>query len=212
MIIDQMTLRIKNIIFFKTVCVFFGYILISYAINTISDSYVAINNQNEKAKQMLTEAEERLKALNNQNNELTEAISKYKSLQTVSQKHFECFDKFEYQKNIRNIEKNFKLGNQAGIYISSSSAAKKNQPTRTVLLKTTTVKINYSLDKLLDAINFAKEVYKTSPQYSLIRSFHIEAHDSITPNIAKLLDTSNDIDLVSSELTMEVREIDLNAK
>lgn len=212
MIIDQMTLRIKNIIFFKTVCVFFGYILISYTINTIADSYAAINSQNEKAKQMLTEAEERLKALSNQNNELTEAISKYKSLQIVSQKHFECFDKFEYQKNIRNIEKKFKLGNQVGIYISSTSSAKKNQPNRTVLLKTTTVKINYSLDRLLDALNFAREVYKTSPQYSLIRSFYIEAHDSITPNIAKLLDTSNDIDLVSSELTMEVREIDLNAK
>ncbi len=212
MIINQMTLRIKNIIFFKTVCVFFGYVIISYTINTVSANLASLNLQKLKAVEMLSEAEERLTALDNKNNELTEAITKYTSLKTSSQKYAECFDKFEYQKNIKNVEKKFKLSPPSEIYISSASAPKKNQPTRTVSLKTTLAKISFSLDTIQDAINFAKEVYSASPQYTIIRSLNIETHDSITPNIAKLLDSSNDIDLISSELAMEVREIDLNVK
>lgn len=206
-----MTLRVKNIIFFKIVCACLSYAVISYLINIYSDELSNSEIKNIKANSITQEAKNRLKVFTLNNEDISESVKTYQQLKKNENMNIEeCYDKMIYHNKIASLEKSFKLPSSVSIYSSSNSVVKKDQPKKSVLLKTTSVFLKYNIDSFYSALLFSRQAYEFLPQYNLVRSIEISRNNTITPVLAKWFEHTSTVDLISVKLNMEVKEINLN--
>jgi hypothetical protein len=211
MIINEMTLKIKNIIFFKFVFFTFIISIIFYQISLSNISNEEIKAKIYRTNQLVVESEERLRVLESENDNLKEAIAEYHNLKnTINLSDLDCFNKLDYEKKIRNIESQFNLKSKTNIFASSNSIIKKDQPKKSVVLKTTTVKLSYNIDNFHNAIKYALNAYNLLPQYNLVRSIEITKESVITPTIASLINNDNNSFFIDVNLNLEVKELNLN--
>jgi hypothetical protein len=210
MIIENITLRVKNVIFFKIVTIsllFIGFsYYISFANEDLIDTKIKFNNANLN----LNEAHSRLEILGKNNEEMNIAITKYKHLKNTKDIPDECFDKNVYSANLRKIESKYALKNKIDIFTSSMSTIKKNQPVKTISLRTTSVNLIYFNEDFINSVKIAKEAFESLPSYNFITAFEIKRNSILTPQVMKWVEKSNIVDLISSNVTMEVKELDLN--
>lgn len=212
MIVEQMTLRVKNIIFFKAVCVCISLVILSYLINSTSDELQSCEERNIAATNKLIEEENRLNALKEDNAKLQEVIQTYQSLKQNQELNLakNCFDKASYQNKILASEKEFGLNDSSTIKVSEQAPSKINKLQKTIILNKASVLVEYHLDNFLNSIRFAQRAYETMPKNTVINSFEVTKHTSLTPVIASWLDKSDDVDLISVSLDMELRTIGLS--
>lgn len=212
MIIEEMTLRVKNILFFKAVCITISIISLTYLIDKISTDTIQTAEKYSKAKEMLSNVMERFNAINKQSEDLAGAITKYQNLKKIASSHIDddCFNKEAYEKSINNAATLNGLKDPATIFISSGLENKMNQRTESIFLKTTNIKLQYHLDSFLTAVTFARNAYNSLPIYSTVKNMLIEKHVSLTPSLVNWLTTANEPDLTITTINMEVRELSLN--
>lgn len=211
MIVDKITLRVKNIIFFKIVLLSIITTGIIYLLSTRKDAYSFMQYHFLKMETLLKEAEDRVAALDGKNESLQLAIHQYQQLKATENISLEeCFDKSLYQQKIDGIEKNFAIKGKVNIFASSNAALKKDQPKQSIMMKASTVSLSYTVDNMLTAIKFAEQAYTLLPAYHIVRSIVITRQNVITPENAMLFDDTSNSELCSTRLDLEVKEIHLN--
>jgi len=212
MIINEMTLSIKNILFFKAVCITIAVICLTYTINELSTEVTQSNDNYSKASIIYSGALERFNAINKQSENLDEAMAKYQTLKKIATSHIDddCFNKEAYETSILNASKTNGIKDNPAVFISSGLGSRINPQNESILLKVTNVKLQYHIDCFLASIEFAKSAYNSLPKYSIVRNIEILKHSSLTPDIVSWLETANEPDLIATTINMEVRELTLN--
>lgn len=206
MIINQLTLRVKNIIFFKLVSIAIVIGSLTYYYNMYSMKTVDLKAKLIKATKTLNEVENRLLVLKQNDASLNEAIELYKELDNNSD--IDCFDSRIYKKQLNQISKKYKLKDKFKLH--SSSSYKNNDLSKTVLLKTSTIKVNYHSHDFLTSIKIARDVYNRLPSYNFITEYEINRNEVLTPNVIKWLANSKNPEIISNKLLMEVKELELH--
>lgn len=210
MLIDNITLRIKNKIFFKLISQGFIFAFLLYLISSTQDSIDNLKAKIIKTTELVLESEERLLTLNKEEEKIHEILDEFNNLKNQEIMNLDsCFNKIDYETKIRKIESDLKIKNKSNIYASSNSFAAKHQPKKSITLKTTSVKIDFHIDEFDNAINFAKKAYEALPEHNFFKSFEITKQSTITPSIASLINTDNSF-IINANLNFEVRELDIN--
>ena len=210
MIIESITLRVKNVIFFKIVTLSLLFIGLSYYISFANEDLIDTKIKFNNANINLSEANSRLNILEQNNDEMNIAIIKYKHLKNNKDIPDECFDKNVYAASLKKIESKYSLKNKIDVFTSSMSSVKKNQPVKTVSLRTTAVNLSYFNEDFINSVKIAKEAFEALPPYNFITTFEVKRNSILTPKLMKWVENSNNVDLISSNVRMEVKELDLN--
>lgn len=210
MIINKITSKIKNIIFFKIVSLIILASFLTYYINIIIDNKNNLELKQIVAKQTLKSAQEKLDILNNQSNEINEILKIYHSLISKKDQPSECFNKASFNKSIKKIEKKFGLKSNIKVFASSSSSYRKIQSVKSILLKTTSIKLDYNTSNFLNSVKIARSAFQELPIYNFVKSYEITKNNILSPSLIEWLSTSNTADIISNNLLMEVKELDLN--
>jgi len=212
MIVEQITLRVKNIIFFKAVCVCISLLILTYLINQFSDDLTNGKIKNLAALSKLSEEEHRLEALESEDKKLEETIKVFLELKQNQSLNItkDCFDRMSYQNKILEAEKTFGLNDSSTIKVTEQAPSKINKLQQTILLNKTAVLVEYHVNTFTSAIKFAQAVFETMPENTFIKSFDIIKHKSLTPTVVSWLKKSKDPDLISVKVDMELRTIGLS--
>lgn len=207
MIIDKMTLRTKNIIFFKLVTFCLCFIAIFYIISHLNENLDDTKIQKMQVEELLNKASSRLNALKSDKSHLEKIFKKYNELVETKNNPYECFNRNAYSKEVKKIEK--KLGLKDQIRFMTSTNYEGNNSSNTILMRVSKVRLNYLTSDFLTAVKIAKNAYEALPNYNFVNSFEIKRNKVLTPKMLQLLKTSNEADLISSNLQMEVKELEL---
>ncbi|MDX1924081.1 MAG: hypothetical protein SFT91_02490 [Rickettsiaceae bacterium] len=208
---NEMTLRLKNIIFFKFVSMSLCSLVFLYMLNMAflekEDSWFKMI----KARQLVLESEERLNALSIPSEQMTSMLEFYNLLRNYENMNLEeCFNSGIYKAQIATLDKKHKLSRATNVQTSSISVPKKFQPKKYLTINSSTVLIDANAESFEQALVFAESAFDALPKYNVVRSFEIDMIDVITPLVAKGLRNPQSVDLVTLSMNMEVKELNLN--
>ncbi len=205
-----MILRIKNIIFFKIVCITLSVIIMSYIVKIAVDDLSRAKYKQIKATQLVDKSNARLIAINDRSGRMDYVVQMYMGLKIPGDQNVrDCFDKATYKQKIQVLSKEYETIGEADIR-SSQSFVMRQEKSNNLYLTTKRILLDARLESLENSILLAKNAFDQLPRYNLLRSCEIKLINTITPSVSIGKIDSNIMNLVRLSMNMEVKELHLN--
>ncbi|NDB82381.1 MAG: hypothetical protein EB127_06520 [Alphaproteobacteria bacterium] len=206
-----MILRLKNLIFFKIVCLTLVGIGVFYALTLSIDDLTNSEYTMEKANQLVVESRLRLDAIKNKSGKIMDVLGSYSNLRKFENLDIndDSFNKDIYSSKINGAGKKYKLLGSPQIS-SSKPFVIRGEIGSNVTLSTMRVQIEAKLASVDAALEFASNAFQALPQYNLLRACEIKLIRTITPKVIDGISNFDVSNIANLSLNMEVKGLNLN--